>query len=104
MGGADTFAFGSLSLWGPLDSINYVDTVTDFKQGGDADSISLAGITGPVLAFAGNTTTVTANSVNWFESGNITIVQADVNGNDIADFQLALRGTGLGLTAADFIL
>jgi hypothetical protein len=26
-----------------------------------------------------------------------------VNGNDVADFQVTLTGTGLGLTAVDFI-
>ena len=94
--GGDTFGYGSVSQDG--------DTITDFKQAGDADQIDLSGISAGVLAFAGNTTAAAANSVNWYEWAGNTIVEADVDGTATADFQITLLGTGLNLTAADFVL
>jgi Ca2+-binding RTX toxin-like protein len=79
------------------------DTITDFVH--RSDKIDLSAIDPGVLAFTpGATTTVVAHTVNWFESGGATIVAADVNGDTTADFQIALLGTGLGLTVTDFIL
>ena len=108
-GGVDTFSFAPLSLWGPLDTVNYVDTITDFKHRGAADKINLERIDAGVLTFDANLTPavdpgVTAHHVTWYESGGNTIVQADVNGNNTADFQITLLGTGLNLTTADFVL
>ena len=86
-----------------------VDAITDFKWGCDADKIDLSLIDAGVLSFDNNLTPtddpgVTAHHVTWYESGGNTIVQADVDGNNAVDFQITLLGTGLNLTAADFIL
>jgi hypothetical protein len=79
--------------------------ITDFKQAGDADKIDMAGIDAGVLSFqAPPTTTAIAHSVNWYDAGGDTIVQADVNGNTTADFTLVLLGSIMVLTASDFIL
>ena len=45
-----------------------------------------------------------ARSITWFESAGNTIVQADVNGNTVADLRIVLAGTGLGLSSSDFVL
>jgi hypothetical protein len=96
-GGHDMFAYANVSAKG--------DTITDFKQGGQADRIDLSSIDRGVLVFiADSTTTVSAHAVNWYESGGNTIVQVDVNGQMGADFQITLIGTGLNLTANDFVL
>ena len=52
----------------------------------------------------GGANTPTANGVWYTESDGNTIVQADVTNDTVADFQITLVGTGLGLTAAHFIL
>jgi hypothetical protein len=81
------------------------DIIADFGQNGQADRIDLSAIDRGVLLFiAAATTTVSSHSVNWYESGSNTIVQADVNGRVGADFQVTLLGTGLNLTADDFVL
>jgi hypothetical protein len=44
--------------------------------------------------------------VTWFTdqaSGN-TIIQADLNGNSVADMQIVLTGINPNLHAADFVL
>jgi VCBS repeat-containing protein len=99
--GADTFYFGAASDGG--------DKIADFKQGGAADKIDLSAIYAGTLTFDVNSTPnvnpgVTAYHVTWYKSGANTIVQADVNGDSTADFQITLLGTGSGPTAADFIL
>jgi len=60
-------------------------------------------------AFLGvaNSTTVTANSINWFVSGLNTFVQGDVNGDGVADFMIRLNGVHTLSTTGpspDFIL
>jgi hypothetical protein len=47
---------------------------------------------------------VLARGVTWLESGGQTLLRIDVNGNATADMVIALDGTGLGLTKADFVL
>jgi hypothetical protein len=56
------------------------------------------------FAFAGENTSVVANSVTWFEKAGNTIVQADTNGDTTADFAVVISGTHLQLGASDFIL
>ena len=98
---ADTFAYMVFTEGG--------DTITDFKQGGDADIIDLAGLYAGVLTFENNLTPavdpgVTAHHVTWYESGGNTIVQADTTGDAVVDFAITLLGTSLNLTATDFVL
>jgi hypothetical protein len=56
------------------------------------------------FAFAGQNSSVVANSVTWYQSGGNTFVQADVNGNTTADFAVRLTGINLNLSASDFLL
>jgi hypothetical protein len=47
---------------------------------------------------------VMARSITWFESPGNTMVQADVNGDTVADLRIVLAGTDLGLSSSDFVL
>jgi VCBS repeat-containing protein len=107
--GADRFAFESIA-----DSANAnPDRIIDFSEATAGELIDLSlidantGLGGDqAFAFAGNTTTVSANSINWFVSGGNTFVQGDVNGDAVADFTIRLDGvhalTGAG-AGSDFI-
>jgi Ca2+-binding RTX toxin-like protein len=96
--GNDTFKYLSTNDTG--------DTITDFKANGDVDKIDFSQLFGGTLGFvAGDSgNTVVANSVTWTEHGGNTIVSVDVTGDTTADLQITLTGTGLGLTAGDFVL
>ena len=83
--------------------------ILDFTRG--VDLIDLAAIdantstTGDqAFLWGGQNAGVVARSVTWFESGGNTVVQADNNGNTVADFRIVLAGTGLQISAADFVL
>ena len=98
-GGADTFLYAPDQNFGG--NLGGGDTITDFKQGGDADQVDLSAIDPGILTFDDNLTPavdpgVSAHHVTWYESDGNTIVQADVNGDTTADFQITLLGTGLG--------
>ena len=56
------------------------------------------------LALAASNAATVANSVTFSESGGDTIVHIDNTGDTTADMTIVLTGTGLGLTASDFIL
>jgi hypothetical protein len=83
--------------------------INDFVHG--ADKINLTAIDAdPSVAldqaflYGGNNTNVAAHAVTWFEAAGNTIVQADVNGDTHADFQIHLIGINKGLVATDFLL
>jgi Ca2+-binding RTX toxin-like protein len=88
------------------------DRITDFTIGGDRLNFSaldtntgLAGVQG--FAFVGNAAFSGggAASIRYTNSGANLLVQADVNGDGIADMEIILQGLNGGtLTAADFIL
>jgi Ca2+-binding RTX toxin-like protein len=102
------------------------DTVTDFREHVDTvapppgtfedtalhdpDTIALTLIDAntnargnQAFAFAGEGADAVANSVTWhYDAGN-TIVQADVNGDATADFEIVLTGLH-SLTQSDFLL
>lgn len=85
------------------------DVLAGFVHG--ADKIDLSTIDGKAgtavndaFLFKGQSTAVTAYSISWYESGGQTIIQIDNNGNTTADMVIAINGTGLGLSAGDFIL
>ena len=91
------------------------DIVTDFQHGSDrrhGDKIDLSAIDANVAqggdqAFAFvSTPNVQANSITWYEDAqkHATIVQGDINGDRVADFQIELTGLKLGLAATDFLL
>ena len=88
------------------------DRITDYTIGGDKLNFSgldtnagLAGIQG--FAFVGNGAFSGGGtaSIRYTNSGADLLVQADVNGDGIADMEIILQGLNGGtLTAADFIL
>ncbi len=93
--GADDFNFSHVNDTG--------DTITAFVQG--VDQVDLSALFGGVLGNAGNTTTVAANSVNWFQNGADTVITVDVTGDATADLAITLANfTASTLTAGDFIL
>jgi Ca2+-binding RTX toxin-like protein len=106
--GIDTFKFNatSESSTAPFSS----DFIIDFLHG--ADKIDLSAIDANTgldgnqdFLFGGSNASTVANSVTWSESGGVTtVLQIDNDGDAIADMQLILLGTGLGLSDADFIL
>ena len=73
----------------------------DFQQG--KDKIDLTALLGAVnLAWAGKT--AMANAVWYSNSGCVTTIYADTDGNAKADFKIELLDArGLKLTAGDFI-
>ncbi len=106
--GADTFVFTAVT-----DSTNAArDVISDFTQA-QLDKINLQAIDAIsggsdnsfVLTASGGTGafTNTAGELRFFaESGN-TVVEGDVDGNGVADFQILLTGS-IALTASDFLL
>ena len=103
--GADTFVFAATADSGG--AAGTADIITDFTQADD--KIDLSAINAPfnsdVFSFGGQNANVVANSVTWFEdlNGN-TIVQLDNTNDAAADMMVVVKGTGLGLTQADFLL
>jgi len=99
--GADVFVYYTASESGNA-AIGF-DGIYGFQHG--IDKIDLSRIDPGVLAFAAAPTmTVSPHTVNWFELNGLTVVQADVNGDHVPDFQVYIQHAGLGLTATDFIL
>lgn len=107
-GGADTFRFTDIAhstVAGP-------DVIRDFEDAVAGERIDLSAIDAntsvaaagnQTFGFAGQTTTVSANSVNWFQQDGNTFVQADVNGDATADFMIKLDGLH-SLQSSDFVL
>ena len=88
------------------------DTIFDFEEAGNGDVINLTGIDANLssggdqaFAFAGQTNAVVNNSVTWFQDAahNTTIIQADNNGDGIADLVIVLTGLHT-LQGNDFVL
>ena len=103
--GADRFVFTALAH----SSKATPDLIVNFTHGVNLIDLSAIDANTSVsgdqaFAFAGENATAAARSVTWFEGGNITIVQVDVDGNTTADFAILLTGIGHHLSAADFIL
>jgi uncharacterized protein len=89
------------------------DRITDYEIGVDRFNFSLfdtnAGVEGVQgFAFIGNAAFSGggAAQLRYTSSGDDTLVQADTNGDGVADFEIVLQGLsdGATLTAADFIL
>lgn len=106
--GADIFAYVAMADSRPAARH---DVITDFNMG-EGDRIDLSRIQA-VTASANKHLFLTGNDgadpfsgtpgeVRLTASGNYTLVQADVNGDSIVDFEIALNGAP-SLTAAAFI-
>jgi VCBS repeat-containing protein len=107
--GADTFVFAATSDSAP----GHGDTIFDFEESVNSERIDLSAIDANLSssgdqAFAfplGQTSSVTNNSVTWYQDAahNTTIVQADNNGDGVADLTITLLGLH-SLTSSNFIL
>lgn len=104
--GADTFIYSVVSD----SSASANDRITDFVAG--TDKIDLLGIDANSLVsdnqdftFIGSNafTSGVAGQLRVTTTGGNTLVQADINGDGRADFQLVVEGI-VPLTAADFVL
>jgi Ca2+-binding RTX toxin-like protein len=113
-GGNDTFFYVSTGE-SPVGDGNR-DVILDFGNGvpppefAFTDRIDLSridtnpGIPGDqAFLFAGESQNSVANSVTWFQSDGDTYVQADVNGDAVADMEIKLIGVH-DLSALDFFL
>ncbi len=101
-GDVDTFVFNSAA-----ESKSYkYDTVMDFEVGIDKIDISAIDANSAITAdqaFVFSTQADSSNAVWIEESDGNSMVYADYNGDEIADFGLLLASV-TGVTAADFIL
>ena len=93
---------------------NGIDRIVDFEPG--VDKINLSGIDAKTstpaddaFSFVAAQSGVQANKVTWKQfdvsgsANDYTLVQADVNGDGTADFEIRLTGLK-ALTASDFVL
>jgi Ca2+-binding RTX toxin-like protein len=112
--GRDSFDFNAKTDTGTTATTR--DVILDFKQGEDRIDLStidangtLAGDAFEFLAKAGSAFTGKAGQLTFTvenPTGTVndrTIIQADMDGNRIADFQIELKGL-YTLTSADFVL
>jgi Ca2+-binding RTX toxin-like protein len=110
--GADRFDFNAAADSGA--NANTRDVIRDFAKG--QDIIDLATIdangaaAGDAFAFIGSGAfSGVAGQLHWFQidavndAQDITVVEADIDGNLIADFQIGVTGL-INLAAADFAL
>jgi Ca2+-binding RTX toxin-like protein len=103
--GIDTFIFASVADspgGGPS------DTITDFAEGEDLFDLSIIDANTAVggndtFTFGGQNSNVLVNSITWFQDGTNTIVQADTNGDAVADLTVTLSGLKT-LAESDFLL
>lgn len=104
--GEDTFVFQGTTDSGK--SATTRDLIADFTVGEDHIDLSaldaISGGSDDAFAFTGASSfSGSAGELILTYSSGLTIVSGDINGDKIADFQIALTGT-LVLTADDFIL
>jgi len=114
-GGADADTFRFESIFDSAASATARDAITDFLRGTDRIDVSAIDANfyasgNQAFAFVGSAGFGAANSgqirseVLLRDDGTgVTLIQADVNGDRAADFEIELRGT-FGLTASDFVL
>lgn len=103
--GSDVFVFATVA-----DSAKGAarDVIRDFARGASGDDIDLSAIDANTR-MAGNQTfafsgTLAAKNAVWIKAiGPDLIVRADVNGDRVADLEIAVKGIA-SLTAGDFIL
>ena len=109
--GKDAFLFTKTE---DSNAANGIDRIVDFEPG--IDKINLSGIDAKTstpaddaFSFVAAQSGVQANKVTWKQfdvsgsANDYTLVQADVNGDGTADFEIRLTGLK-ALTASDFVL
>ena len=113
--GSDTFDFNALSEMGSTAPVR--DVIRDFQPGVDHIDVSTVDANGSAagstafkfLAAKGAAFTGVKGQLHWFQqnpagtANDKTIVEGDINGDKVADFQIELTGLKI-LTAGDFIL
>lgn len=110
--GNDTFDFNAAAETG-IDA-NTRDIVADFAQGADRIDLSTidanGALPGNAFAFVGAAAfTGTAGQLRFFQIDDadnaldLTVVEADIDGNGAADFQIGLTGL-VDLAAGDFVV
>jgi Ca2+-binding RTX toxin-like protein len=84
------------------------DIIADFQRG--SDKIDLASIDAKAsvagdqaFSFVGTKAFTAAGQLHYLYDGSNTIVQADMNGDKVADFEIQLTGK-IALAATDFVL
>jgi hypothetical protein len=116
-GGSDTLGGGLGSdvfrLWTVADSpLAAPDVVTDFSraEGDKIDLDSIDAVTGTptddVFSYIADASfTNVAGQLRWHHLGSDTLIEADVDGDSLADIAIILQGNGgLDLVATDFAL
>jgi Ca2+-binding RTX toxin-like protein len=103
--GSDRFVFTAVSD----STVAAPDTIVGFVHGEDLIYFSSIDANASrrgdqAFAFGGENTSVVTNGVTWFESGENTVIQADVNGDANADLNIILVGVSHNLAVTDFIL
>lgn len=108
-GGKDIFDFNTQIDSGRTGTTR--DLITDFLHltdridlsGIDANTVMSGNQSFTFLASKGMAFGGVAGQIHYLALGANTLIEGDVNGDKIIDFQLELKGT-LGLSAADFVL
>ncbi len=100
-GGADTFIFWSAAET-PTGAGNR-DVIVDFSTGTDTIDLGVIGGTNAFTFIGTAAFSGTAMELNAISNGSETIVQADIDGDGAADFEIELTGN-MTLSASDFIL
>ena len=111
--GADDFDFNSVAEIGNGATRDIIKDFVHLSDDIDLSTIdangAAAGNTFSFLAAKGAAFTGVAGELRWFQQNSAgtandkTIIEGDINGNRVADFQIQLTGLKT-LTAADFIL
>jgi Ca2+-binding RTX toxin-like protein len=108
--GIDTFILNAISDSGV--GAGNRDVITDFVDftdrldlsGIDANTSNGAGVNDTFSMIGANAFSGTAGQLRYVLAGANTVIQGDVNGDSVADFEVVLNGTHTFANAADLVL
>jgi Ca2+-binding RTX toxin-like protein len=104
--GNDTFKFNSVAGSRPGEATR--DQITDFTPGEDKIDVSaidaIVGGDHDAFTFIGTAAFSAAGQLRQSQFENGVLIEGDIDGDGIADFEIALLTPGLVLTAEDFVL